>query len=162
MTVTAPESALPETAMEVMFYHLERQPLERVLPSLLEKTRERGWRAVVQARSEAQSRQLDDWLWTYSEQSFLPHGLAQEATAARMPIVLTHGMDNPNRADVRFLLDGAVAEGAQGYRRCVHLFDGSDAEVLRQMRSEWKRVKALGLQLTYWQHNEAGRWERKA
>ena len=34
---------------EVLFYHLEHQPLERVLPSLVEKTLERGWRAVVQA-----------------------------------------------------------------------------------------------------------------
>ena len=33
---------------EVLFYHLERQPLERVLPNLLERTLERGWRAVVQ------------------------------------------------------------------------------------------------------------------
>ena len=37
---------------EVLFYHLEHQPLERVLPSLVEKTLERGWRAVVQAGSE--------------------------------------------------------------------------------------------------------------
>ncbi|MGA7117695.1 MAG: DNA polymerase III subunit chi, partial [Hyphomicrobium sp.] len=36
---------------EVLFYHLERQPLERVLPGLLEKTLQRGWRAVVQAGS---------------------------------------------------------------------------------------------------------------
>jgi hypothetical protein len=37
---------------EVLFYHLEHQPLERVLPSLVERTLERGWRAVVQAGSE--------------------------------------------------------------------------------------------------------------
>ena len=37
---------------EVLFYHLENQPVERVLPPLLEKSLERGWRVVVQAASE--------------------------------------------------------------------------------------------------------------
>ncbi len=37
--------------MDVYFYYLEYQPLKRVLPSLLEKTLARGWRAVVQVGS---------------------------------------------------------------------------------------------------------------
>ena len=37
---------------EVLFYHLQSQPLERALPSLLEKCLERQWRAVVQVGSE--------------------------------------------------------------------------------------------------------------
>ena len=32
---------------DVLFYHLEHQPLERVLPSLVERTLARCWRAVV-------------------------------------------------------------------------------------------------------------------
>jgi DNA polymerase-3 subunit chi len=47
---------------EVLFYHLEHQPLERVLPSLVEKTLERGWRAVVQAGSEERVEALDSLL----------------------------------------------------------------------------------------------------
>ena len=38
---------------EVRFYHLQRKTLEQALPQLLEKTLERGWRAVVMAGSEA-------------------------------------------------------------------------------------------------------------
>jgi len=37
---------------EVYFYHLERRTLEEVLPTLLERSVERGWRATVQAASE--------------------------------------------------------------------------------------------------------------
>ena len=65
---------------DVLFYHLERQPLERVLPVLLEKTLERGWRAAVQTASQAYAEALDGHLWTYREDSFLPHGLASEQT----------------------------------------------------------------------------------
>ena len=48
---------------EILFYHLHRQPLERVLPPLLEKSLERGWRAVVQASSEERIEALDAHLW---------------------------------------------------------------------------------------------------
>ena len=46
MTAPAPATT------EALFYHLERHPLEVVLPQLLLRTLERGWRAVVQAGSE--------------------------------------------------------------------------------------------------------------
>ena len=36
---------------DLLFYHLETRPLESVLPMLLEKTIERGWRAVVEVGS---------------------------------------------------------------------------------------------------------------
>jgi DNA polymerase-3 subunit chi len=59
---------------EVLFYHLQAQPVERVLPVLLEKSLERGWRVVVQSPSEERVDALDAYLWTFQEDSFLPHG----------------------------------------------------------------------------------------
>ena len=41
-----------EPMTPVFFYHLERQPLDSVLPKLLSMSLERGWRVVVQAGSE--------------------------------------------------------------------------------------------------------------
>lgn len=56
--------------MDVFFYHLEQQTLDRVLPSLLEKTLARGWRAVVQVGNEERLEALDQALWTYTDDSF--------------------------------------------------------------------------------------------
>ena len=50
---------------EVLFYHLERQKTEQVLPVLLDKTLQRGWRAVVQARSGEMLKPLSESLWTW-------------------------------------------------------------------------------------------------
>ena len=44
---------------EVLFYHLQRAPLERVLPELLERSLARGWRAVVRAGYPARVEALD-------------------------------------------------------------------------------------------------------
>ena len=74
---------------DVLFYHLETQPLERVIPVLLEKTLERGWRAVVEVGSSERAELLDRALWTYRDDAFLPHGLAGGEFDADQPVLLT-------------------------------------------------------------------------
>jgi DNA polymerase-3 subunit chi len=147
---------------EVLFYHLEHQPLERVLPSLVERTLERGWRAVVQAGSEERIEALDSHLWTFREDSFLPHGTHREATAADQPVLLTVKDDNPNAATVRFLIDGAAMPAdAKSYRRIVLMFDGTDDDAVADARSRWTAAKQEGFEVTYWQADERGRWQRR-
>ncbi|MGQ7793953.1 DNA polymerase III subunit chi [Faunimonas sp. B44] len=144
---------------EVLFYHLERHPLERVLPELLARSLARGWRAVVQAGSEERLQALDAHLWSYDDSSFLPHGTSADGRPEDQPIWLTTGAENPNGAAIRFLVDGAVAE-AEGYARIVFLFDGLDPEALAATRERWKAAKAAGHEVTYWRQDEAGRWAK--
>jgi DNA polymerase-3 subunit chi len=151
-----------DTPTGVLFYHLERQPLEAVLPQLLQKTLERGWRAVVQAGSDERLEVIDQHLWTWREDSFLPHGRKQDGHAERQPIYLTTGADNPNRATVRFLVDGAAAPDPAGYARLVILFDGNDESAVTAARSTWKELKAKGCTVTYWQQSDSGGWVKKA
>jgi DNA polymerase III subunit chi len=147
---------------EVLFYQLDLHPLDKVLPGLLEKTLERGWRAVVQAGNRERAESLDAALWTYTEESFLPHGMARDGFAAEQPVFLTADDGNPNGASVRFLVDGADAADLGAYVRVVYLFDGRDDGARAMAREQWKRAKAEGFAVTYWQQNERGRWEKKA
>ena len=147
---------------EVFFYHLEHRSLESVLPELLERTLQRGWRAVVQAGSPERVEALNTQLWTYADDSFLPHGTARDGASDRQPIYLTQGDDNPNGAQVRFLADGVDVPDLAGYARAVFLFDGRSEEALQRARQQWKAVKAAGLTATYWQQSDAGKWEKKA
>jgi DNA polymerase-3 subunit chi len=147
---------------EILFYHLQRQPIEHVLPALLEKSLERGWRVVVQAASDERVEALDAHLWTYRDDGFLPHGTARESEVAAQPIVLTSGDDNPNGAQVRFLIDGApVPVDAAAYQRIVLLFDGDDPDALAAARARWTEAKGSGFEATYWQLDEQGRWAKK-
>ncbi len=148
-------------ATEVLFYHLERQPLERVLPSLIEKTLERGWRAVVQAGSEERVEALDTLLWTYRDDSFLPHGTKREGNAAQQPVYLTAHDENPNASRVLFLVDGAETGVMQSYARVVYLFDGADAAAVAKAREQWRSAIAAGCAATYWQQSAEGRWLKK-
>ncbi len=147
---------------EVYFYHLQNQPLEKVLPQLVEKCLERGWRCVVQARSDERVVALDQHLWTWRDDSFLPHGVESEGNAAEQPVLLTTSEANTNTANVRFFVEGASSENLSGYERAIHLFDGNDPDAVDHARAQWKNAQAAGHNVTYWQQDEAGRWQQKA
>jgi DNA polymerase III subunit chi len=152
---------------EVWFYHLQRQPLEKVLPVLIEKSLEKGWRVAVQARTEERLDALDSWLWTYSDESFLAHGRARDGDTNFQPIYLSAGIENPNGAALRFFIEGAgiapaLAAAKTAYVRVVALFDGNNEEELTRARAQWKELKDMGLPVTYWQQDVAGRWQMKS
>lgn len=148
---------------EILFYHLQHQPIERVLPTLLEKSLERGWRVIVQSSSDERVEALDAHLWTYRDSSFLPHGTVKGGDAAEQPILLTTESDNRNGANVRFLIDGApLPDNPDDYDRIVLMFDGEDEEAVASARRHWKDAKDRGLDATYWQADDQGRWVKKA
>ncbi|MCY1383990.1 DNA polymerase III chi subunit, HolC [compost metagenome] len=106
---------------------------------------------------------LDDHLWTYSDEGFLPHVTALEADAAQNPVVLTTQAHNPNAAQVRVCADGVrIPDAMQDYERVVLIFDGDDPEALAAAREDWKKARASGHAASYWQQDDAGRWEKKA
>ena len=147
---------------EVLFYHLQNMRLDNVLPTLLEKSLERGWRIVVQAGSDERADALDAHLWTYRDDSFLPHAVWRAGDPTDQPIVLTAGGGNPNAANVRFLVDSAVLPAhADSYERVVLMFDGDDADAVEGARAAWREGRTRGFTVTYWQADDRGRWQRR-
>ncbi len=149
---------------EVLFYHLQNMSLESVLPPLLEKSLERGWRVVVQSTSQERADALDAHLWTYRDDSFLPHATwrAGAGDAPDQPILLAVEEANPNGANVRFLIDNAALPAdCDAYERMVLVFNGDDGDALAAARTAWSDCKARGFEVTYWQADERGRWQRR-
>jgi DNA polymerase III subunit chi len=146
---------------EALFYHLLQAPLDKVLPGLVERSLARGWRCAIEA-GEERLKAIDDLLWTYSDDSFLPHGLEADDGAAQPVVLVGHG-GNPNGAAVRFIVDGAALPPDAGrYERIVLIFDGHDGEAVATARERWREAKAAGLEATYWQQSDTGRWEKRA
>ena len=144
-------------------YHLQRQPLEAVLPTLLGRSRERGWRALVKIGSPERLSALDDHLWAFSDDSFLPHGTDAEGDAAEQPILLTTGDANPNGAAILFLAEGAAPPAdLSGLERVALLLDGRDPDAVAAARILWREMAAGGRETAYWQQDEAGRWTKRA
>ena len=152
---------------EVLFFHLESKSLEDTLPVLLERTRERDQKkAVIRVGTAERMETLDAHLWTYSEQTFLAHGTAADGSPARQPIYLTTENENPNKAQVLFLVDGAVPDdwaalSLRDYQRIVLMFDGRDQSALTAARAQWRNCKEAGHDATYWKQSPGGKWEKQ-
>ena len=147
--------------MEYWFYHLEASTIEGVLPGLLEKTRQKGWRALVKL-PEAQLKEMDDYLWTYKDDSFLPHGRDDEPMADQQPITLSSTAQIAAGHDAVFLLGGAEISDMTGVERAMVMINGRSQEDVQRERARWKALKNTGATLSYYQQNERGGWEKKA
>ncbi len=153
---------MADAPCEVWFYHLERASLDQVLPELLEKTLARDWRALVRATARERVEHLDGWLWSYRDDAFLPHGAEGEPLDARQPVLITTAADNPNTADVLFLIDDAEPGDISPFRRCIVVFDGRDEAALAAARRRWSAFKREGREVSYWRQGEAGGWRKEA
>lgn len=145
---------------EFGFYHLLTTSLEAALPRVLEKVHDLGLRAVVVAGSPQRVEMLNAALWTYKQESFLPHGSAPDGRAAEQPIWLTHLDENPNGARVVVLTDGAEVADPLAYERCFHFFDGRNEAAVAQARLRYKAALDGGHRLKYFRQTEQG-WDVK-
>jgi len=146
---------------DISFYHLQKQPLERALPKLLERVLAADMKALVLTDTDEQVAALNAVLWTYDPNSFLPHGSAKDGDEGLQPIFLTSQQENPNHADVLVLVDGGEHEELAGFIRCLDMFNGNDEIAVSRARERWVTYRDAGHKVTYWQQNEAGRWEEK-
>lgn len=147
----------------VLFYHLTRRPLEAVLPDILSKSLQRGWRVAVRGTDPARMDWLDQKLWLGPEDSFLPHGQAGGPHDADQPILLTCATATPNGATCLMSVDGAAVapEDVTRMERTCVLFNGDDPEELQGARAMWRSLTGAGCKAQYWSE-ESGRWEKKA
>ena len=144
-----------------LFYHLTRSGAAQLLPMLIGKSLQAGWRVELRGRDRARQVALDEALW--QGEGFLPHGLAGGPHDARQPVMLTTGTGAAaNAPRCLIALDGAEVSGAEcaGLERACIVFDGNDPEALERARVQWRALKEAGVAAEYWSEAD-GRWERK-
>ena len=145
------------------FYHLQKAPLEQILPKLCEKAYATGKRIKILLGNAERLGFINSLLWTYSEESFLPHGSKRDGFAEEQPIFISADETNENNALLLILADGAqiAVEKLDAYERVLNIFDGNDETALNNARAYWKEIKSLGGELHYWQQNANGSFEQK-
>ncbi len=138
--------------MLVDFYHLDRSPLDKVLPSICEKVLAQGERLVIVAEPAVLAR-LDALLWSYAPDSFLPHG---RDNAAAQPVLISERAEAVNGAANVALADGRWREEALGFSRAFYLFDDAHRD---EARESWKTLKDRPeVERRYWKQDELGKW----
>lgn len=146
----------------IQFYHLLTTPLERALPRLLEKAYSSGFKTLLLAESEERAESLNQLLWTYDPDSFLPHGTPKDGHANMQPILIATSPDAAPEAKLLVVTNGATPEKPEAFERILDMFDGRDVQAVEQARTRWTAYKNAGHDVAYLRQNESGGWEKKA
>jgi len=149
-----------ENVMRIDFYHLEKMSFEEAVPLVLEKAYERGNKVLVRLEGASASDSLNQVLWTYNPDSFIPHGVEKDGFPEEQPIFITHKKDfNPNGADILVVYNPKDVPEMAGFSRVLIFFNGMDEEALKDARFVWRNTRENN-ELHYWQ-KENGRWAEK-
>jgi DNA polymerase-3 subunit chi len=150
---------------EIQFYHLLTTPLEAALPRLLTKALEAGYRIAVKCADAGRMHQLDELLWAFDPDSFLPHGTTDAPHATEQPILLTPSLETlPNQPRLLVVTDGTALPPSppEGIERVLDIFDGSDDTRTAAARARWKDYREAGHSLSYFRQQQGGGWKKEA
>lgn len=148
---------------EVKFYQLMRAPLHEAATMLLGQAVGQGWNVMLRAApgeaGRAALQRLDEQLWLYPDDGFLPHGMEGGAHDALQPVLLGQG-PAANAPKALMLLAGATFDPDEAARmeRVWLLFEGADEAQTDAARKEWRAVVASNHTAQYWS-DESGRWQ---
>ena len=119
------------------------EPL-RLVCELARKAHDAGQATLILARDHAQAEELDDLLWAFDDDAYVPHQIAGDEEDELAPVLIaTPDMDVPLRPLVLNLRDAAV-EGA--FERVLEVVP-ADESARGPLRERWKAYKARGLEV---------------
>lgn len=131
----------------ITFYILQNQTaagLFTFVCKFLEKIYKQNHTALVQLANNADAATLDQLLWTYDDNSFIPHALSHEPEAKTAPIILGHGEPHPHNHDVFVNLTADIFE--INSKRIVEIVPNQDPW-LTQSRQKFVRYRELGFEI---------------
>ena len=137
-----------DAEVRVDFYvlpnHTANGRLELVC-KLTEKAYGLGHKVYIHAASPGQAQQLDDLLWTFKQNSFVPHALYPPGSEETAPVLIGAEQEPDGPAEV---LINLAAEAPPFYRRCARVVEvvDQDPQVLQGSRARFKAYREQGLE----------------
>jgi DNA polymerase-3 subunit chi len=145
--------------VQIDFWQLSSDPVERVVALIAERTRGAGEKLLVVAEAENQRSAIGRALWETRPEAFLANGEADAPHAERQPILLSPRCEAMNGARYVVLADGIWREGAGGFERTFLLFDEAGTPGARAV---WRQFDGReDVERSYFAQ-EDGKWVKKA
>ncbi|MDH3637187.1 MAG: DNA polymerase III subunit chi [Gammaproteobacteria bacterium] len=105
-----------------------------------------GHRAYIHAHNEAQAQALDDLLWTFDQSSFIPHQLADHASAPELITPVVVGFQPPydfNYNVLISLLEDDIPDCCREFERVAEIV-APDPQDKKRARDRFRRYRDLG------------------
>ncbi|MDX1589348.1 MAG: DNA polymerase III subunit chi [Oleiphilaceae bacterium] len=112
---------------------------------LAEKAWRQGDRVALYCRDGEQAGQLDEILWAFRPDAFLPHArLGPEDEAGGQSVVVLCHAPSPQQWQTLIVLSPQLPQHSEHFRRLA-LIASSDPSVLQQAREQYRQLRERGV-----------------
>ena len=135
---------MPKVTVEYLNLGQARATLGQAAARMAASHHQAGRRVMILAQDQGQAAELDRALWTYEQNSFLPHALAGAPDQADEPIIISTDLANPNQATVLIAARAMDQMPLDGFQYLVQLLPASEGPELNACRACYKALKDDG------------------
>ncbi len=133
----------------VEFFEVRGPRWQLMLCAHVEQAVAAGQRVYLLADGEAGARHFDGLLWTFRDDSFVPHALWQGETAIPDPVAVGWREGNPNGAHILVLARATAPERVDGFARVIDLAPVDLPDLRDDARARFRDFQSRGLQPTF-------------
>lgn len=146
----------------VRFYQLQQGPMEKPLVGLLGRIYGKDLKVCLVAASPQHAAHLDEFLWTHSVDSFLPHGPCTGPNASMHPIIICTEPKDINGASILVLAHGLFVATFADYDMILDFVSDQTPEGLQTSRGRYRRYREAGCRMEYWVQTRESGWQLKS
>lgn len=136
--------------MEITFYVLaDTDPAKRLTTAcrIIEKAFQQKHSIYVHAASKAEAEALDELLWTFRADSFIPHHLVGDGPTPPPPVRIGWQQIPPEASDLLVNLHAEAPPQPQRFRRIIEIVGGDEPQ-REAARGHWRQYKQQGYAVT--------------
>ena len=135
---------------EVLFVEVTASRLELKACEIAEGFYARGTRLQIIAADQEQASRLDDLLWTFRPDSFVPHGILEgDRDDPSLPVIITTRQAQEPGIRNLLMLDHCSPELVAQFPQAIHLVVVDDHARRESSRRYWVQLRKAGFTLRH-------------
>ena len=133
--------------MQVLFHHFEKtsgRDLLVYICRLVEKGYKQGSKPIyIHFDSENEAKEFDSLLWTFRQESFIPHTLLGHPEQEKTPVIIGWDTNQIETAEALINVSQDIPRASKSTSK-IHEIVGNDENKKNKARERWKAYKANG------------------
>jgi len=144
---------------KAFFYNSSHRDVVKDIAWLTENIFKKNNRIVIFCTDQETAEVVDDFIWSYRDDSFIPHSIKKHRETSLDPILVTTDLDGGYEHNVLLALNGVLIKEKdwQRFAKIYYFFDDQDSGEKENARSMWKSFSSLDVNCKYW-INEKNKW----
>ena len=144
---------------KVYFYNSSHRDVVADIAVLTEKIFMINQSIVIFCTDQETVEVVDNYLWAYREEGFIPHSIKKNEKNSVYPILITTSIDEGYEHDILLVLNGVLIKEKywQKFATIYYFFDDQDNKEKENARSMWKSLSSLNAECKYWV-NKKNKW----